>query len=123
MWQSHTKALLLSVITRSTKREQVYQLKDQASDRRIAHNYFNTVQFINIDRPMKSLKISLLHWEYWPNLKVAISPKSERPRPPKLVCMHLISTPTCMNFLNQSNRLHFLMTMDSPWLKGKFGCF
>ena len=97
--------------------------RTQASDRRIAHNYFNTVQFINIDRPMKSLKISLLHWEYWPNLKVAISPKSERPRPPKFVCMHLISTPTCMNFLNQSNRLNFLMTMDSPWPKGKFGYF
>ena len=30
-------------------------------------------------------------------LKVAISPKPERSRPPKLVCMHMTSIPTCMN--------------------------
>ena len=95
--------------------------RTQASDRRIAHNNFNTVQFINIGRPMKSLKISLLHWEYWPNLKVAISPKSERPHPPKLVCMHLTSTPTCMNFLTNSIQLNFFTTMDYNGLKGKLG--
>ena len=39
--------------------------------------------------------------EIWPFLKVAISPKLEQPHPPKLVCMHLTSTPTCINFLSQ----------------------
>ena len=39
--------------------------------------------------------------EIWPFLKVAVSPKSERPHPPKLVCMHLTSILTCMNFLRQ----------------------
>ena len=38
--------------------------------------------------------------EIWLFLKVAISPKLERPRQPKLVCMHLTSTPTCMNFFS-----------------------
>ena len=38
--------------------------------------------------------------ENWPFLKVAISPKLERPHPPNLVCMHLTSIPTCMNFLS-----------------------
>ena len=39
--------------------------------------------------------------ENWPFLKVAISPKPERSRPPKLVCMYVTSTPTCMIFLSQ----------------------
>ena len=39
--------------------------------------------------------------ENWPFLKVAVSPKPERLRPPNLVCMHLISMHTCMNFLSQ----------------------
>ena len=34
-------------------------------------------------------------------LKVAISPKPERSRSPKLVCMYVTSIPTCMNFLSQ----------------------
>ena len=38
--------------------------------------------------------------ENWPFLKAAISPKPERPHPPKLVCMHVTSIPTCMNFLS-----------------------
>ena len=38
--------------------------------------------------------------EIWPFLKVAVSPKPERPCPPKLVCMHLTSILTCMNFLS-----------------------
>ena len=33
-------------------------------------------------------------------LKVAISPKLERSRSPKLVCMYVTSTPICMNFLS-----------------------
>ena len=36
--------------------------------------------------------------ENWPFLKVAISPKLEVPHPPNLMCMHLTSIPTCMNF-------------------------
>ena len=42
----------------------------------------------------------------WPFLKVTVSPKPERARPPKLVCMHLTSIPTCINFLSrfQSNK-------------------
>ena len=39
--------------------------------------------------------------EIWLFLEVSISPKLEKPRPPKLVCMHLTSIPTCMNFLSQ----------------------
>ena len=39
--------------------------------------------------------------ENWPFLKVTISPKVERSRPPKLVCMYVTSTPTCMIFLRQ----------------------
>ena len=39
--------------------------------------------------------------EIWPFLKVAISPKLEKSRPPKLVCMYVTSTPTCVNFLSQ----------------------
>ena len=36
--------------------------------------------------------------EIWPFLKVAVSPKRQRLHPPKLVCMHLTSIPTCMIF-------------------------
>ena len=36
--------------------------------------------------------------ENWPFLKVAISPKPEKSHPPKLVFMHVTSTPTCMIF-------------------------
>ena len=45
--------------------------------------------------------------ENWPFLKVAISPKPERPCPPKLVCMHLTSIPTCINFLSQFQSIQF----------------
>ena len=56
--------------------------------------------------------------EIWSFLKVAVSLKSERPRPPKLVCMHVTSIPTCMNFLSDSDQLNFLMAMDySPWVE------
>ena len=45
--------------------------------------------------------------EIWPFLKVAISPKPERSRPPKLVYMHVTSTPICMNFLSQFRSIRF----------------
>ena len=56
--------------------------------------------------------------EIWPFLKVAISPKLMRARPPKLVCMHVTSTPTCMNFLSQFQSIKFFNDH-----KGKFGRF
>ena len=55
--------------------------------------------------------------EIWPFLKVPISPKPERSRPPKSVYMHVTSIPTCMNFLGRFRSIKFLMTMDySPWV-------
>ena len=42
--------------------------------------------------------------------------KPERPHPPKLVCMHTLSTSTCMNILSQ---FYFLNPMHGP--NGKFG--
>ena len=45
--------------------------------------------------------------EIWSFLKVAVSPKSERPQPPKLVCMQVTSIPTCMNFLGGLRSIKF----------------
>ena len=45
--------------------------------------------------------------EIWLFLKVAISPKAEWPRPPKLVCMHLTSSYTCMIFLSRFQSIEF----------------
>ena len=45
--------------------------------------------------------------EIWPFLKVAISPKPKRPHPPKLVCMHVTSIPTCINFLSRFRLIKF----------------
>ena len=45
--------------------------------------------------------------EIWPFLRVAVSPKPEGSRPPKLVCMHLTSIPTYMNFLSQFRSIKF----------------
>ena len=45
--------------------------------------------------------------EIWPFLKVAISPKLKKPHPPKLVCMHVTSVPTCINFLSQFRSIEF----------------
>ena len=39
--------------------------------------------------------------EIWPFLRVAVFPKPKRLCPPKSVCMHLTSIPTCMNFLGR----------------------
>ena len=47
------------------------------------------------------------------NEKEAKSLKLEGPRPSKLVCMHFMSTSTCVNFLSQ---FYFLTPMDySSW--------
>ena len=49
------------------------------------------------------------------------TPKPERSRPPKLVCMRFRSTSTWMNFLSQ---FYFLTPMDySPWSEGKIWPF
>ena len=62
--------------------------------------------------------------EIWPFLRVAVSPKPERLRPPKLVYMHVTSIPTCMNFLSRFQSIKFLMTMDySPWVKREIWLF
>ena len=55
--------------------------------------------------------------EKWPFLEVAISPKLERSRPPKLVCMYLTSIPTCMNFLSRFRSTEFFDDhgLYSPW--------
>ena len=45
--------------------------------------------------------------EIWPFLKVAVSPKPERSRPPKLVCMYLTSIYSCINFLSQFRSIEF----------------
>ena len=45
--------------------------------------------------------------EIWPFLKVAISPKVERTRSPKLVYMHSTSTPTGINFLSRFRSIKF----------------
>ena len=56
--------------------------------------------------------------EIWPFLKVAISPKPERSRPPKLVCMHWHQSLLAWIFWADSDQLNFLMTMDySPWVE------
>ena len=55
--------------------------------------------------------------EIWPFLNVAISPKPEWPHPPKLVCMHLTSIPTCKNFLSQFRSIEYFDDhgLSSPW--------
>ena len=53
-------------------------------------------------------------------LKVAVSPKSEKPLPPKLVCMHVTSIPTCMIFLGGFRSIKFFEDHGS---KGEFGRF
>ena len=45
--------------------------------------------------------------EIWPFLRVAVSLKPERSRPPKLVYMNLTSIPTCMYFLSQFRSIKF----------------
>ena len=39
--------------------------------------------------------------EIWPFLRVVVSPKPKKLRPPKLVCMHVTSVHTFINFLSR----------------------
>ena len=45
--------------------------------------------------------------EIWPFLKVAISPKPERTRPPKLMCMHFTLIYSYINFLSRFYAIQF----------------
>ena len=45
--------------------------------------------------------------EIWPFLRVAVTLKPERSRPPKLVYLYVTSIPTCMNFLSQFRSIKF----------------
>ena len=45
--------------------------------------------------------------DIWSFLKVAVSPKPEKSRPPKLVCMYMTSIYSCMNFLSQFRSIEF----------------
>ena len=49
--------------------------------------------------------------------KLILSPKPERPRPPKLMCMHLTSIPTCINILSRFRSIKFFHDHGQ---KGKF---
>ena len=55
-----------------------------------------------------------LEREIWLFLKVAISLKLESPHPPKLVCMHVTSIHTCINFLSWFRSIKFFADY-SPW--------
>ena len=64
--------------------------------------YLHKIFWADSDRLNFLMTMDYSPWvkrEIWPFLRVAVSPKPERLRPPKLVCMHLTSTPTCINFL------------------------
>ena len=64
--------------------------------------------------------------EIWPFLRVAVSPKLKRSRPPKLVHIHNSSILTSINFLSRFRSIKFF---DDHGLyivhgrKGKFGRF
>ena len=63
--------------------------------------------------------------EIWPFLKVAISPKPKRARPPKLVYMHVTSTPICMIFLSRFRSIRFFDDhgLQSMGRKGNLAVF
>ena len=62
--------------------------------------------------------------EIWPFLIVAVFPKPERSHPPKSVCMHVTSIPTCIKLLSQFRLIKFFddhgLYIVSPWPEGKF---
>ena len=65
------------------------------------HEFFEPIPFDSI------FSLPWTEREIWPFLKVAISPKMEKLHPPKLVSLHLTSTPTCMNILSQFQLIQF----------------
>ena len=61
--------------------------------------------------------------EIWLFLKVAISPKPKRSRPPKLVCMLVTCVYTCMNFLSRFRSIKFFDDHGSMVRKGNLVIF
>ena len=65
--------------------------------------------------------------EIWQFFKVAVSPKLERSRPPKLVCMHVTSIYSSMNFLSRFRSIEFFddhgLLDYSPWSEGEIWQF
>ena len=59
--------------------------------------------------------------EIWPFLKVAISLKPKKSRPLKLVCMHLTSTPICINFLGRFRLIKFFDDHELYIVHGRKG--
>ena len=60
--------------------------------------------------PFETIRFYYPQWserENWLIFKANLSPKSRRPRPPKLVCMHMMSIPTCRNFLSRFRSIKF----------------
>ena len=49
-------------------------------------------------------------------LRYTVSLKPERSCPPKLVCMHVTSIPTCMNFLSRFRSIKFFDDHGENWL-------
>ena len=72
-----------------------------ASDIKLYLHYFFVADSDRLNFLMTMDYSPWLEREIWPFLKVAISPKPEWPCPPKLVCMHLTSSYTCMIFLSR----------------------
>ena len=73
----------------------------------VGMHYTSTPTCTNFLSRFKSIQFFHYHgyspWskrKIWSNFKVAISPKPERPHPPKLVYMYYTSTPTCKNFFD-----------------------
>ena len=59
--------------------------------------------------------------EIWLFLRVAVSLKAEKPRPPKSVYMHVTSTHTCTNFLSRFQLINFFD--DHPWSEREIWLF
>ena len=85
-----------------------------AFDNSYLHKFFEPILFDSIFSRSKG--------KFGQNWKLILSPKPERPHPPKLVYMHLTSAPICMKFFN---RFYFwppwTMIVHGP--KGNFGHF
>ena len=62
--------------------------------------------------------------EIWPFLRVLVSPKPESSHPPKLACMYVTSTPTCMILLRRFRSIKFFDDHGlSMGRKGKLAIF
>ena len=71
------------------------------------HEFFEPIIFDSLNFLMTMDYSPWVKRKIWLFLKVAISPKPERSRSPKLMCMHMTSSPTCMNFLSQFQSVKF----------------